>query len=153
MALHQSRRRFLQSGSVLATTALAGCTSLLGSDDGDPDAGNDSYGVLLMNEMSQAHTVTIEATLFGEDETVFEETTEIQPNEEKEWDEVFTGERKQYRVHATLEANNFYTNENQNQATINVGTEVAPDIENIIVKVAPYFDTMTVWVNQSAEEP
>lgn len=147
------RRTVLQSGSVLATTALAGCAGLFGSGGGeDPDAGSDSYGVLLLNEMDETHTVTIKAKPFGGDELVFEETAEIKPDEEKEWEQVFTGDRKQYSVNATLGVDNFYTNEHQNQATVSVGTEVSPDIENIIVKVAPYFDTLTVWVNQSAEE-
>lgn len=150
-----NRRTFLQTSSVLATTALAGCASLLGGgdDSSDPDAGTDSYGVLLLNEMEETHTVTVEATRLGGDEVVFEQTAEVEPGGEKEWEEVFTGDRQQYRVTATLGSGNFYTNEQQNQATISVGTETAPDIENIIVKVAPYFDTLTVWVNQSAEGP
>ena len=153
MVPNQRRRKILQSGGVLATAALAGCSGLLGGgDSSDPDAGNDSYGVLLLNEMDEAHTVTVEAKRLGGDELVFEQTAEIEPGSEKEWEEVFTGDRQQYRVTATLGVD-FYTNEQQNQATISVGTEVSPDIENITVKVAPYFDLLTVWVNQSAEQP
>ncbi|WP_232688374.1 hypothetical protein [Halobacterium zhouii] len=153
MVPNPTRRNVLQSGSVLATTALAGCSGLLGGGSSDPDAGNDSYGILLLNEMDQTHTVTVKASPLGGSELIFEKTAEIEPGKEKEWEEVFTGDRKQYRVTATLGVDNFYTNQQQNQATVSVGTETAPDIENIIVKVAPYFDTLTVWVNQSAEQP
>lgn len=40
-------------------------------------------------------------------------------------------------------------NEQQNQAAVSVGTSVSPDVENVVVTVAPYFDERTVWVNTS----
>lgn len=146
------RRRLLQCVAVGATTTLAGCNGVLGGDDSEPDASTDSYGIELRNEMEQAFTVTIEARLLVEDEQVFSETAEVQPGEQKEWEEVMTEDQTQYRVEATLENADFYDQRQQNRATVSVGTSVSPDVENVVVKVAPYFDLQTVWVNATRDE-
>ncbi|WP_232700722.1 hypothetical protein [Halobacterium wangiae] len=147
------RRRFLHGSALLATTALSGCSNLFGSgsDGGEPDEGTDSYGILLLNETERTHTVTVEVRELFADEPIFSETTEIEPDEETEWESVLTEQEQQYRVAAELENAVFYDQSQQNRATVSVGTPASPDIENLVVKVAPYFDERTVWVNKTSK--
>jgi hypothetical protein len=154
MVPEPTRRRVLQGSGVALSASLGGCMGVFddnndGGGGGEPDAGSDSYGIVLVNEMERAHTVTIAVRRLGESEAVFSETAEIEPDEHQEWEEVLTEQERQYRVVATIEDAPFYDNEQQNQAAVSVGTSMSPDVENVVVIVAPYFDERTVWVNTS----
>lgn len=152
MVPNPTRRRVLHGSSVALAASLGGCMGVFDDSDdggGEPDAGSDSYGIVLVNEMERAHTVTIEVRKLGESDAVFSETAEVEPDEQQEWEEVLTEAEVQYRVVATVEDAPFYDNEQQNQAAVSVGTSTSPDVENVVVSVAPYFDERTVWVNTS----
>jgi hypothetical protein len=149
MVSNPTRRALLRSGGVVAAASLAGCSLLSGSSgSSDPDAGTDSYGVLLTNETEQTYTVTVTARPRSGGDPVFEETAESPPDEDREWDEVFT-EEGQYLVEATADAEHFYDQSQQNRRTISVGSPVSPEIENVTVRVATEFDGITAHVEFS----
>lgn len=151
MALHESRRALLQASGATALTALSGCLGFFSDDaSGEPDAGTGSYGILLLNDLERTYTVTITVRRVLEEDPIFSETAEIEPGGRKEWERVMTEDSVQYRVEAELEGTDFYTNELQHIGHVSVDTPVSPEVENVVVTVAPYFDTRTVWVNTTA---
>jgi hypothetical protein len=134
MVLQSSRRRVLRTGGVLAATALAGCTALSGGGGEDPDAGKDSYGIRLVNDTEETHSVTITAGPHGGDETTFEETVDSEPNDPQEWDEVLT-EQQIYVVRATVDHDEFVEEWGNPVRTVSVGAENSVEAENLLVEV------------------
>ena len=134
MTLHSTRRNVLRSGSVLAASAVAGCTAFTGGGSEDPDAGKDSYGILLENGTEETHSVTITAGPHGGDETTFEETVESTPGDSQEWEQVLTGEQI-YVVRATVDDDNFVEEWGSPVRTVSVGAENSVDAENLLVEV------------------
>jgi hypothetical protein len=153
MVPEPTRRTLLRSGSVLAATALAGCSAVPGwSDSNDPDAGTDSYGVLLTNEIDEAYTVTITARSRGDSETVFDETVEVGADDSREWNQVLTGEGL-YNVRAVVDAEHFIAEDNTR--TVSVGASNSYEAENVVVRLSEPFEDVagvsaTVGFNQRA---
>lgn len=138
MVPEPTRRSFLQSGSLLAATSLAGCSAVPGwSNSNDPDAGTDSYGVLLTNEIDEAYTVTITARTRGDGETVFDETVEVGADESREWNQVLTDEGL-YRVRAVVDAEHFLAEDNTR--TVSVGASNSYEAENVIIRLTEPFE-------------
>lgn len=153
MALQPDRRAVLRSGGIVAAAALAGCSAIpFVGDTENPDAGTDSYGVFLVNEHEAAHDVTITVQNRSADEQVFEESVTVEPEAEREWDEVLT-EEAEYIVEAVVDAGAFYDQNNQNQRTVFVGASSSPDVENVLVRVQPQFDGVTARVQLDPDDP
>lgn len=153
MALQQPRRAVLRTGGIVAASALAGCSAIPFVGDGEnPDAGNDSYGIFLVNEHEAAHDVTITVQNRSADEQVFEESTSVEPDAEREWDQVLT-EEAEYIVEAIVDAGAFYDQNNQNMRTVFVGPSSSPEVENVLVRVQAQFDGVTARVQLDPDDP
>lgn len=132
-----TRRRLLRSATAGAVPVLSGCSGVLpGSSDGttDPDAGTDSYGIFLANDLEKAATVQIEVALPFDDETAFDETVEIATGKSKEWNQVITGE-KEWAVSGELKDPDTVDRLSSDSLWITPGSEDAPDVENVRVEV------------------
>lgn len=126
-----TRRTVLRAGGVAASVALAGCSGV-GSEP-DPDAGKDSYGVLLENTLDDTYTVSLTGETFVDHEVMWEkENVEIDPGEQREWEQVFT-DTKQYQLTARVEDDGFPETYRESYNTVNVGRESSPDAENFSV--------------------
>ena len=135
MPSQQTRRTVLSGASALAATALAGCSAVPGfgpeSESGGPDAGTDSYGIVVENDTEDTHPVTVTAGPRGEAPS-FEETVESTPEENHEWDSVLTGEGL-FVVEAAVDSEHFFAEASQTRRTVTVGTENAPEVSDVLV--------------------
>jgi len=149
MPLQQTRRAALAGASALAATALAGCSAVPGfgpeSDDAGPDAGGDSYGVVVSNDTEQTYSVTVTAKPRN-GEPFFEETVESTPEEDVEWDGVLTGEGL-FVVEANVDADHFHEQPSQTRRTVTVGRENSPAVEDVLVYLRPEADGVVVNVD------
>lgn len=139
-----TRRTVLCSGSLAAGAALAGCSTLLGSSEpDDPDAGTDSYGVALRNELSEAYTVSMVARPVVGGDAVFEKTVESEPGTEQEWEQVFT-EETQFVLEASVDHEAFRDQFSQVKGYVNPGGSNAPAVENLVVVL----ETQSVYTDE-----
>jgi|AntDeeMinimDraft_5_1070356.scaffolds.fasta_scaffold26208_1 hypothetical protein len=149
MTLQQTRRAVLATGTSLAVTALVGCSAVPGfgpdSDGAGPDAGGDSYGIVVSNDTDETYPVTVTAGPRGED-PFFEETVESTPDEDHEWDSVLTGEGL-FVVAADVDAEHFHEELSQTQRTVTVGTENSMDVEDVLVYLRPEADGVVLDVD------
>jgi hypothetical protein len=149
MPLQQTRRALLATGSTLAAIALAGCSAVPGygprSEDSGPDAGKDSYGIVVENDTDRTYPVTVTAGPRGGD-PFFEETVESTPDEDREWDGVLTGEGL-FVVEAAVDAEHFYEEQSQTKRTVTVGTDNSPAVEDVLVYLRPEGDGIVLEVD------
>lgn len=133
------RRTVLATGVAALGTALAGCSG--GSDEEedagtpDPDEGTDSYGIHLVNDARETHEVDLKAAKVWEDETVFEETIEIDPDESMTWHQVIT-EEVEHSVIASLGIGDWYRH--STSRFITPGQEDSPDIAHVEFEINWY---------------
>jgi hypothetical protein len=128
-----TRRALLRTGLVGASASLAGCSALTGDSEPDPDAGKDSYGVLLENRLDDAYTVTLTGETFRDHEQMWrKEGVEIAAGESREWEQVFT-EPTHYLLRARAEDDDFPETYRAEHNSVNVGKESSPDAENALV--------------------
>lgn len=145
MAPDSTRRSALQASTALLAT-LAGCSGTLGgSEPDDPDAGTDSYGLLLQNRTTEKHSFGVVAEPLDGD-VVFDDSAEVEGESEHEWDSVLT-EDGMYQLRASLdgwEDSNRYTDSNY----VDVGGENAPDFPNVVVRAfrADYYGEEHTYV-------
>lgn len=144
-----TRRAVLRAGGVAASAAVAGCSALGGEPD--PDAGKDSYGVLLENNLDDAYTVTLTGETFRDHEQMWaQENVEIGPDERREWEQVFT-EPTHYLLRARVEDDGFPETYREQHNSVNVGAESSPEAENarVTLQLLPNTDDEeipAVWV-------
>lgn len=143
-----TRRTLLSGAAAVAATVTTGC-SMLPGDGNDPDAGTDSYGVVVNNRMDTAYDVTVTATASGGGETVFEETADVPADGSHEWDEVLTGDGL-YRVTATVDDPGFAA-DGHNTRAVSVGTSNAVDAKNVVVLLTDHSEGVTAFVQFDAD--
>lgn len=135
MPLQQTRRALLASGSTLAATALAGCSAVPGfgpaSESSEPDAGTDSYGIVVRNSTETSYEVTVKASPRGED-PFFEKTVESTPEEDVEWDSVLTGDGM-FLVEASVDDDHYLEEVSQPIRNVVVGSENSPEVDDVLV--------------------
>jgi hypothetical protein len=135
MPLQPTRRRVLTTSTAALAATVAGCSAVPGygpeSDETGPDGGTDSYGVVVRNDTDETYPVTVTAGPRGE-EPSFEETVESTPEDPIEWDSVLTGEGL-FVVEAAVDAENFHEEQSQTKRTVTVGSENAPEVEDVLV--------------------
>jgi len=138
MPSQRTRRAVLSAGSALAATGLAGCSALPGygpeSEDG-PDAGTDSYGVVVANDSDQTFPVTVTARPRGGD-AYFQERIESTPEEDHEWDQVLTGDGM-HVVEVTVHGHD-PVEESQTRVTVVVGSENSPEVADVLAIFEPH---------------
>ncbi len=143
-----TRRTLLRTG-VAASAGLAGCSAIGGEPD--PDAGRDSYGILLENRLDDAYTVSLTGETFRDHEVTWEQAgVEIGPGERREWEQVFT-EPTHYLLRARAEDDGFPETYRENHNSVNVGKESSPEAENarVTLRLLPNADdeeVPAVWV-------
>jgi hypothetical protein len=134
MPTHRTRRALLSAGSAVAAAGLAGCSAVPGygpsSDQTGPDAGKDSYGIVVVNESDQTYTVTVTARPRGGD-VFFEETVESTPEEDREWDQVLTDDGM-HLVRANVEGQDLAA-PSQPLRNVVVGKEHSPEVDDVLV--------------------
>lgn len=131
------RRTLLCAGASTTVALFAGCSGFLpgGGSGSDPDAGTDSYGISLENTLKQTHTVHVKVSRPFEDETIFEETVDIEGEETREWDEVIT-ENEEWGVTASLPDAHSIDRWDSDNVWITPGSEQAPDVKNVRIFVS-----------------
>lgn len=183
MAPRYSRRSALRLGGIALTTVLAGCSLFDGSVDGDgsggspddsplttiqataptsggtrfaetsPDAGRESYGLVLRNVTDEARTVTLQVGKPFEETYVFEKTVTINANTRRSWDSVVT-KNEEYAFIAQLPevtipklATNPYADLSVTR-WIEVGSDAHPPASDLIATV----ELVDVPLDQEAAE-
>lgn len=145
MVSDSTRRSALRSSTALLAT-LAGCSGVLdGSEPDDPDAGADSYGILVQNRTTDSHSFGVVAEPLDGD-VVFDDSVEVEGESEHEWDSVLTDDGM-YQLRASLdgwEDSNRHTDSNY----VDVGGENAPDFPNVVVRAfkGEYYDRTETYV-------
>lgn len=140
------RREALQALTAAFAGGVAGCSGLVGGD-GSPgtdvtsdgcggttpeDAGNDAYGVLIHNRLTDTLEVTITVQEAWGDEEVWNVETSVEGGGGcKEWDNVITGE-KEYAVTAEM-GHVRGPQHDSSRLYITPGADNAPAVENIAV--------------------
>jgi hypothetical protein len=152
MVSDSTRRSALRSGTALLA-GLAGCSGTFGGSEepDDPDAGTDSYGILLQNRTTESHSFGVVAEPIDGD-VVFDDSAEVEGESEHEWDSVLT-EDGMYQLRASLdgwEDSNLFTDSNY----VDVGGESAPDYPNVVVRAFrdEYYDRTETFVRVLATE-
>ena len=135
MPSQQTRRTVLSGASALAATALAGCSAVPGfgpeSESGGPDAGTDSYGIVVRNSTETSYEVTVKASPRGGD-PFFEKTVESTPEEDVEWDSVLTGDGM-FLVEASVDDDHYLEDVSQPLRNVVVGSENSPEVDDVLV--------------------
>lgn len=128
------RRTVLAAGATAMGTAVAGCSG--GSDDDstpDPDEGTDSYGIHVFSEADETQEVHVRVTPTWEDQTLFEETVEVDPGEDRTWNGVITEEREHAIVARIRDGE---TRHERGNAFVTPGDDGAPDDANVQVRIS-----------------
>lgn len=121
MTPHFSRRRVLRTGVTTLSVSTAGCLF-----SNDPDASIYSYGLQVWNKADQERTLTVTATLDGDE--VFAETFDLGPKDRRERSQLFD-EQATYEIQAALGDGTTAT------GSLTVGDESNPPVTNYHVDI------------------
>lgn len=158
-------RRALLHGTVAAAAALAGCggngtddprpddyVPQTSTDSPGPDAGSGAYGLFLQNRTEDEHEVQVLVELPWEDETPFEKRLTMAGRTAREWNTVVTVQ-EEVSVVAHLDAaieQDFEDRGKQRRLNDHLwlipGSETAPAVENVQVRVVPDDDGSRILV-------
>ncbi len=136
------RREMLATTGSVVLGALAGCSGIGGTPTPTPgpDAGTDSYGLLVKNSLAGGHEVYAKATQTFGDPTPLEQTFTIDANGERVWHGVMT-EPVEYKVRVKIdeavqqEVQFAKSSPLVDSVFITPGDEDAPDVENVVAHI------------------